>query len=154
MNFSYFDKQYGQILDVQRNRQLRKRIRTRIVELHKSGRKWEILNYHMQVICKENDVMKTTTGQELEAYAEREETYLMITVLLKMFKRMDLVNENHPDYKHFQALLSTIFWGHLMCYGIPLVVTPNVLGPVSTRSLQSTGRCVDRCCSTFQGVLS
>ena len=52
MNFSYFDKQYGEILDVQRNRQLRKGIRTRFVELHRSGRKWEILNYHMQVICK------------------------------------------------------------------------------------------------------
>ena len=39
MNFSYFDKQYGEILDVQRNRQLRKGIRTRFVELHRSGRK-------------------------------------------------------------------------------------------------------------------
>ena len=66
MNFSYFDKQYGEILDVQRNRQLRKGIRTRFVELHRSGRKWEILNYHMQVICKENNVLKTTVGQDLE----------------------------------------------------------------------------------------
>ena len=112
INFSYFDKQYGEILGVQRDRQLRKGIRTRFVELHRSGRKWEILNYHMQVICKENNVLKTTAGQDLEAYAEREEAYLMIAVLFKMFKRMDLVNEIQPDYKHFQTLLlSTIFQG-------------------------------------------
>ena len=111
MNFSYFDKQYGEILDVQRNRQLRKGIRTRFVELHKSGKKWELLNYHMQVICKENKVMKTTVGQDVEDYAEREEAYLMIAVLFKMFRRMDLVNEAQPDYKHFQTLLSTIFQG-------------------------------------------
>ena len=111
MNFSYFDKQYGEILDVQRNRQLRKGIRTRFVELHKSGKKWELLNYHMQVICKENKVMKTTVGQDVEDYAEREEAYLMIAVLFEMFRRMDLVNEAQPDYKHFQTLLSTIFQG-------------------------------------------
>ena len=111
MNFSYFDKQYGEILDVQRNRQLRKGIRTRFVELHRSGRKWEILNYHMQVICKENNVLKTTVGQDVEDYAKREEAYLMIAVLFKMFKRMDLVNEIQPDYEHFQTLLSTIFQG-------------------------------------------
>ena len=111
MNFSYFDKQYGEILDVQRNRQLRKGIRTRFVELHKSGKKWELLNYHMQVICKENKVMKMTVGQDVEDYAEREEAYLMIAVLFKMFIRMDLVNEAQPDYKHFQTLLSTIFQG-------------------------------------------
>ena len=111
MNFSYFDKQYGEILDVQRNRQLRKGIRTRFVELHKSGKKWELLNYHMQVICKENKVMKMTVGQDVEDYAEREEAYLMIAVLFKMFRRMDLVNEAQPDYKHFQTLLSTIFQG-------------------------------------------
>ena len=111
MNFSYFDKQYGEILDVQGNRQLRKGIRTRFVELHKSGKKWELLNYHMQVICKENKVMKTTVGQDVEDYAEREEAYLMIAVLFKMFRRMDLVNEAQPDYKHFQTLLSTIFQG-------------------------------------------
>ena len=111
MNFSYFDKQYGEILDVQRSRQLRKGIRTRFVELHKNGRKWELLNYHMQVICKENKVLKMTVGQEVEDYAEREEAYLMIAVLFKMFRRMDLVNEAQPDYKHFQTLLSTIFQG-------------------------------------------
>ena len=111
LNFSYFDKQYGEILDVQRSRTLRKGIRTRFVELHRSGRKWEILNYHMQVICKENDVLKTKDSQDLEAYAEREEAYLMIAVLFKMFKRMDLVSEIQPDYKHFQTLLSTIFQG-------------------------------------------
>ena len=111
MNFSYFDKQYGEILDVQRKRQLRKGIRTRFVELHKSGKKWELLNYHMQVICKENKVMKTTVGQDVEDYAEREEAYLMIAVLFKVFRRMDLVNEAQPDYKHFQTLLSTIFQG-------------------------------------------
>ena len=111
MNFSHFDKQYGEILDVQRNRQLRKGIRTRFVELHKSGKKWELLNYHMQVICKENKVMKTTVGQDVEDYAEREEAYLMIAVLFKMFRRMDLVNGAQPDYKHFQTLLSTIFQG-------------------------------------------
>ena len=109
MNFSYFDKQYGEILDVQRNRQLRKGIKTRFVELHKSGKKWELLNYHMQVICKENKVMKMTVGHDVEDYAEREEAYLMIAVLFKMFRRMDLVNEAQPDYKHFQTLLSTIF---------------------------------------------
>ena len=111
LNFSYFDKQYGEILDVQRNRQLRKGKKTGFVELHRSGRKWEILNYHMQVICKENNALKTTVVQDLEDYAEREEAYLMIAFLFKMFKRMDLVNEIQPDYKHFQTLLSTIFQG-------------------------------------------
>ena len=52
-----------------------------------------------------------TVGQDVEDYAEREEAYLMIAVLFKMFKRLDLVNEAQPDYKHFQTLLSTIFQG-------------------------------------------
>ena len=43
LNFAYLDRQYGEILEVTKNR-----------ELHETAQKWEILNYHLKVICTDN----------------------------------------------------------------------------------------------------
>ena len=53
-NIAYLDKQYGEILEVPRKRQLRRGIRECFLELHEAEMKWELLNYHLQVICHEN----------------------------------------------------------------------------------------------------
>ena len=52
LNFAYFDRQYGEILEVPKNREVRRGLKKRFLELHETAQNWEILNYHLKVICK------------------------------------------------------------------------------------------------------
>ena len=54
LNFAYFDIQYGQILEVPKNREVRRGLKEKFLELHEAAQKWEILNYHLKVICTDN----------------------------------------------------------------------------------------------------
>ena len=54
LNFAYFDRQYGEILEVPKNREVRRGLKERFLELHETAQKWEILNYHLKVICTDN----------------------------------------------------------------------------------------------------
>ena len=51
MNFAYFDKQYGEVLEVNKNREVRRGLKERFLESHEKAQKWEILAYHLKVIC-------------------------------------------------------------------------------------------------------
>ena len=48
LNFAYFDRQYGEILEVPKNREVRRGLKKRFVELHETAQNWEILNYHLK----------------------------------------------------------------------------------------------------------
>ena len=41
----------------------------------------------------------------------REEAYLVISIVSKLFKHFGFVSQQHPDYNSFQDLLATIFQG-------------------------------------------
>ena len=47
INLAYLNKQYGEILEVPKARQLRKGIREHFLELHEAAKKRELLNYHL-----------------------------------------------------------------------------------------------------------
>ena len=47
LNFAYFDKQYGEVLEVNKNREVRRGLKERFLELHEKAQKWEILAYHL-----------------------------------------------------------------------------------------------------------
>ena len=47
LNFAYFDRQYGKILEVPKNREVKRGLKERFLELHETAQKWEILNYHL-----------------------------------------------------------------------------------------------------------
>ena len=61
LNFAYFDRQYGQILEVPTNREVRRGLREMFLELHEAAQKWEILNYHLKVMCTGNQEHISTT---------------------------------------------------------------------------------------------
>ena len=111
INLAYLDKQYGEILEVPKARQLRKGIRECFLEFHEAAKKWELLNYHLQVICHENPEQNPLPALDSEVYLKREESYLMVSLILKMYKHMGLVQKHHADYKAFQSFLITIFQG-------------------------------------------
>ena len=111
INLAYLDKQYGEILVASKTRQLRKGIREHFSELHEAAKKWELLNYHLQVIYHENPELDPLPASDSEVYLKREESYLMVSLILKMYKHMGLMQKHHTDYKAFQSFLSTIFQG-------------------------------------------
>ena len=43
LNFAYFDKQYAEVLEVNKNREVRTGLKERFLELHEKAQKWEIL---------------------------------------------------------------------------------------------------------------
>ena len=43
LNFAYFDRQYGQILEVPTNREVRRGLKEKFLELHEASQKWEII---------------------------------------------------------------------------------------------------------------
>ena len=100
INMAYLHKQYGEILEIPRKRQLRRGIRECFLELHEAAKKWELLTYHLQVICHENPELDPLPALDSEVYLKREEAYLM-----------GLVQKYHTDYKAFHSFLSTIFQG-------------------------------------------
>ena len=81
------------------------------LELHEAAKKWELLTYHLQVICHENCELGPLLALDSDIYLKREEAYLMVSLILKMYKHMGLVMKQHADYKAFQSFLSTIFQG-------------------------------------------
>ena len=111
LNFAYFDRQYGEILEIPKNREVRRGLKERFLELHETAQKWEILNYHLKVICTENQELDSLPLLENDAYLKREEAYLTISIVSKLFKHVGLVSKQHPDYNSFQGLIATIFQG-------------------------------------------
>ena len=71
LNFAYFDRQYGEILKVPKNRELRRGLKERFLELHETAQKWEILNYHLKVICINNKEHISPPVLETEAYLSK-----------------------------------------------------------------------------------
>ena len=111
MNFTYFARQYGEILEVPKNREVRRGLKERFLELHETAQKWEILNYHMQVICTDNKELTSLPVLETDAYLMREEAYLTISIVSKLFKYMGFVSIQNPDYNSFQGFIATMFRG-------------------------------------------
>ena len=81
------------------------------MELHEAAKKWELLTYHLQVICHENPELDPLPALDSKVYLKREEAYLMVSLIMKMYKHMGLVQKHHTDFKAFHSLLSTIFQG-------------------------------------------
>ena len=103
LNFAYFDKQYGEVLEVNKNREVRRGLKERFLELHEKAQKWEILAYHLKVICAENPEIEPLPDLENDAYLKREEAYLTIVTVSKLFKHLEFVSQQHPDYNSFQC---------------------------------------------------
>ena len=111
LNFAYFDRQYGEILEVPKNREVRRGLKERFLELHETAQKWEILNYHLKVICTDNQEHISPPILETDAYLLREEAYLTISTVSKHFKYLGFVTKQCPDYNSFQGYISTMFRG-------------------------------------------
>ena len=111
LNFAYFDRQYGQILEVPTNREVRRGLKEKFLELHEVAQKWEILNYHLKVICTDNKEHISPPVLETDAYLLREEAYLTISIVHKLFKHFGFITKQSPDYNSFQGFISTIFRG-------------------------------------------
>ena len=111
INLAYLDKQYKEILEVPKARQLRKGMWEHFLELNEAAKKWELLNYHLQVIYHDNPELDPLPALDPEVYLEKEKPYLMVSLVLKMYKHMGLVQKHHTDYKAFQSFLNTIFQG-------------------------------------------
>ena len=111
LNFAYFDKQYGEVLEVNKNREVRRGLKDRFLELHEKAQKWEILAYHLKVICAENPEIEPLPYLENDAYLKREEAYLTIATVSKLFKHLEFVSQQHPDYNSFQDLITFMFQG-------------------------------------------
>ena len=43
LNFAYFDRQYREILEVPKNREVRRGLKERFLEFHETAQKWEII---------------------------------------------------------------------------------------------------------------
>ena len=108
LNFAYFDKQYG---EVNKNREVRRGSKERFLELHEKAQKWEILAYHLKVICAENPEIKPLPDLENDAYLKREEAYLTIATVSKLFQHLEFVSQQQPDYNSFQDLITIMFQG-------------------------------------------
>ena len=111
LNFAYFDKQYGQILEVPKNREVRRGLKEKFLELHEAAQKWEILNYHLKVICTDNQEHISPPVSETDAYLMREEAYLTISTVNKLFRHFGFITKQSPDYNLFQGYISTMFRG-------------------------------------------
>ena len=109
LNFAYFVRQYGEILEVPKNREVKRGLKERFLELHETAKKWEILNYHLKVICTDNKEHISPPVLETDAYLLREEAYLTISIVSKLFKYMGFVSKQNPDYNSFQGFIATMF---------------------------------------------
>ena len=111
LNFSNLNRQYGEILEIPKKREVRRCLNECFLELHETAHKWEILNYHLKVTCTDNQELDPPPALDSEIYLKREEAYLTITIVSKLFKHMGFISKQHPDYKSFQGLISTLFQG-------------------------------------------
>ena len=122
LNVAYFDKQYGEVLENSKNREVRRGLKERFLELHEVAQKWEILAYHLEVICTENPEVEVLLDPENDAYLKREEAYLTIATVSKLYKHLKIVTKTHPNYKSFQKLISIMFQGIVECKISPAMV--------------------------------
>ena len=122
LNFAYFDKQYGEVLEVNKKREVRRGLKERFLELHEKAQKWEILAYHLKVICAENPEVEPLPDLENDAYLKREEAYLTIATVSKQFKHLEFVSQHHPDYNSFQDLITIMFQGLVERKIVPAMV--------------------------------
>ena len=104
-------KQYGEVLEVNKNREVRRGLKERFLELHEKAQKWDILAYHLKVICAENPEIEPLPNLENDAYLKREEAYLTIATVSKLFKHLEFVSQQLPDYNSFQDLITIMFQG-------------------------------------------
>ena len=86
-------------------------MKERFLELHEKAQKWEILAYHLKVICAENPEVEPLPDLENNAYLKREEAYLTIATMNKLFKHLEFVSQQYPDYNSFQELMTIMFQG-------------------------------------------
>ena len=90
---------------------MRRGLKERFLELHETAQRWKILNYHLKVICIDNKEHISPPVLETEAYLLREEAYLTISIVSKLFKYMGFVSKQNPDYNSFQEFIATKFRG-------------------------------------------
>ena len=82
LNFSHLNRQYGEILEVPKNREVRRGLKEHFLELHEKAQKWKILNYHLKVICTDNQELDPPPALDSEIYLKREEASLIISIIL------------------------------------------------------------------------
>ena len=58
----------------------------------------------MKVICTDNQELTSLPLLETDAYLMREEAYLTISIVSKLFKYMGFVSKQNPDYNVTQQL--------------------------------------------------
>ena len=61
-------------------------MKEKFLELHEAAQKWEILNYHLKVICTDNQEHISPPALETDAHLMREEAYLAISTVNKLFR--------------------------------------------------------------------
>ena len=122
LNFAYFDKQYGEVLENSKNREVRRGLKERFLELHEMAQKWEILAYHLEVICTENPEFEALPDPDNDAYLKREEAYLTIATVSKLYKHLKIVSKHHPNYNSFQKLITIMFQGIIESKISPVMV--------------------------------
>ena len=122
LNFAYFDKQYGEVLENNKNREVRRGLKERFLELHEMAHKWEILAYHLEVICTENPEFEALPDPDNDAYQKREEAYLTIATVSKLFKHLKVVSKHHPNYNSFRKLITIMFQGIIESKISPVMV--------------------------------
>ena len=86
-------------------------MKERFLELYETAQKWEILNYHLKAICIDNKEHISPPILETDAYLLREEVYLTVSIVSKLFKYMGFVSKQNPDYNPFQGFIATMFKG-------------------------------------------
>ena len=86
-------------------------MKEKFLELHEAAQKWEILNYHLKVICTDNQEQISPPVLETDAYLMREEAYLTISTVNKLFRHLGFITKQSPDYNSFQGYISTMFRG-------------------------------------------
>ena len=90
---------------------MRRGLKEKFLELHEAAQKWEILNYHLKVICTDNQEQISPSVLETDAYLMREEAYLTISTVNTLFRHLGFITKQSPDYNSFQRYISTMFRG-------------------------------------------
>ena len=70
LNFAYLNKQYGEILEVPKNREVGRGLKECFLELHETAQKWEILNYHLKMIYTDNQELDPPPALDSEILPE------------------------------------------------------------------------------------
>ena len=101
--------------------------------MHEVAQKWEILNYHLKVICTDNQEHISPPVLETDAYLMREEAYRTISIVNKLFRHFGFITKQSPDYNSFQGFIylyniqRTSGEKDNTSHGVPLVDPSDVL---------------------------